>query len=129
MIEWSEVARGPEGLVLYKIEAEMDHPMVPGGGRFDPMRGILSRHRTPITQRLEEEFAESGAPVGASSMRVACHVVSYPDRLMVVDATFPATGAKVFPETLSEISRREGRMPSRIKRPMLLFSAAMLRSP
>ncbi len=109
MIEWNEVARGPEGLVLYKIEAEMDHPMVPGGGRFDPIRGVLSRYPTATTRRFEEDFAESGAPVGASSMRVACHVISYPDRLMAVDATFPATGEDAFPGTLDEISRHEGR--------------------
>lgn len=109
VIEWSEAARGPEGLVIYRIEAEMDHPIAPGGGRFDPMRGVLSRHATATTRRLDEDFAESGAPVGASSMRVACHVISYPDHWMVVDATFPATGSTVFSETLGEISREEGR--------------------
>ena len=109
MIEWREVARGPRGLILYRIEAAMDQPMVPGKGRFDPMRGILSRHAPSTTQRFEQEFAESGAPVGASSMRVASHLISYPDRLMIVDATFPATGAEIFPGTLSDISRHEGR--------------------
>jgi glyoxylase-like metal-dependent hydrolase (beta-lactamase superfamily II) len=109
MIEWAEVARGRDGLVLYKVEAEMDQPMAPGGGSFDPFRGILSRHATATTRRLDDDFAESGAPVGASSMRVACHVVSYPDRLLVVDATFPATGAELFSKTLAEIASHEGR--------------------
>ncbi|MBW2385892.1 MAG: MBL fold metallo-hydrolase [Deltaproteobacteria bacterium] len=94
---------------MYRIEAAMDQPMVPGNGRFDPIRGILSRHAPSTTQRFEQEFAESGAPVGASSMRVASHLISYPDRLMIVDATFPATGAEIFPGTLSDISRHEGR--------------------
>lgn len=109
MIEWREVARGPGGLHLYRIDAEMDHPVSPGGGRFDPMRGILVRNPTRITRYLDEEFAASAAPVGASSMRVACHVVSYPDQLLVVDSTFPATSTSVFPGALEQIAEQEGR--------------------
>lgn len=109
MIEWQRVAQGEGGLSLYRIEAEMDPPRPPGGGRFDPMRAILSLSRTRTTRRLEEDFAESAAPVGASSMRVACHVISYPDQLFVVDSTFPSTGLAVFPEALERISHDEGR--------------------
>jgi glyoxylase-like metal-dependent hydrolase (beta-lactamase superfamily II) len=109
MIEWSEVARGDGGLTLYRLDAEMDHPSAPGGGRFDPIRAILSGHSTPTTRRFEEDFAESGAPVGASSMRVACHVISYPDQLLVVDSTFPSTSTQVFPRALEEICSAEGR--------------------
>ena len=109
MIEWREVARGAEGLTLYRIDAEMDHPIPPGGGRFDPMRAIFSLHPTRTTRRFDEDFAESGMPVGASSMRVACHVISYPDQLMTIDSTFPSTGLQVFPETLEQICRHEQR--------------------
>ncbi len=36
LIEWEEVARGDDGLVLYKVVAEMDSPMPPGGGGGPP---------------------------------------------------------------------------------------------
>lgn len=86
MIEWEEAARGDDGLILYKVVAEMDQPMSPGRGGFNPIRSMLSHYSTDATQRLDADFSESGAPVGASSMRVACHAVSYPDQLLVVDS-------------------------------------------
>jgi glyoxylase-like metal-dependent hydrolase (beta-lactamase superfamily II) len=109
LIEWEEVAQGDDGLRLYKVVAEMDQPMSPGRNGFNPIRSMLSQYSTVATQRLDVDFAESGAPVGASSMRVACHVVSYPDQLFVVDSTFPATGAELFPGGLEQIARHEGR--------------------
>lgn len=109
MIEVNEVARGDAGLTLYRIDAEMDHPVTPGQGRFDPIRGILSRYSTGERERLDADFSEAGAPVGASSMKVACHVVSYPDQLLVIDSTFPSTGADIFPTELERISHAEGR--------------------
>jgi glyoxylase-like metal-dependent hydrolase (beta-lactamase superfamily II) len=109
LIEWQQVAAGDGGLTLYRIDAEMDHPSPPGGGRFDPMRTMLSLHPTPTTRHLDAEFAQSAAPVGASSMRVACHVISYPDQLMVVDSSFPSTGIQLFPETLERICEAERR--------------------
>jgi glyoxylase-like metal-dependent hydrolase (beta-lactamase superfamily II) len=42
-------------------------------------------------------------------MRVACHVVSYPDQLLVVDSTFPSTSTVVFPGALEAIARQEER--------------------
>lgn len=42
-------------------------------------------------------------------MRVACHVISYPDQLVAVDSTFPSTGLQVFPESLEQICRHEQR--------------------
>lgn len=110
MIEWEKVAQGEDGLALYKIVAEMDQPMSPGTRGFDPMRSMLSRYTTDATQRLDLDFGESAPPVGASSMRVACHVVSYPDQLLVVDSTFPATGTELFPGVLEQIARHEGRV-------------------
>jgi len=109
VIEWREVARDDTGLTLYRIDAEMGHPVSPGQGRFDPMRGILSRYSTNQTKKLDANFSESGAPVGASSMKVACHVVSYPDQLLVVDSTFPTTSKEIFPTELERIVRSEGR--------------------
>ena len=61
MIEWREVARDDTGLNLYRIDAEMGHPVSPGQGRFDPMRGILSRYSTDQTKKLDANFSESGA--------------------------------------------------------------------
>jgi len=112
VIRWKAVARGDDGLVLYKVVAEMDQPMTASSFGFDPIRAMLSRFSTKATRRLESDFAESTAPVGESSMRVASHVVSYPDQLLVVDSTFPATGASLFPAGLEQISRSEGRSPS-----------------
>ncbi len=109
MIEWREVARGADDLILYRLDAEMDQHRPRGRGGFEPMRALLGRHPTPVTRQVEDEFAAAGAPVGASSMRVACHVISYPDQLMVVDSTFPPTGNEVFPGALEQISSHEGR--------------------
>ena len=38
MIEWREVARDDTGLNLYRIDAEMGHPVSPGQGRFPTLQ-------------------------------------------------------------------------------------------
>ena len=51
-----------------------------------------------------------GGPAGgAGGFRVACHVVSLPDRLLFVDSTFRSTGDDIVPGALEALARREGR--------------------
>jgi glyoxylase-like metal-dependent hydrolase (beta-lactamase superfamily II) len=50
---------------------------------------------------------------------VACHVVSLPDLLLVVDSTYRTTARGIFPDVLERMSRREGRTLA--DRPIMLL--------
>ena len=108
MITCREVAAGSRGLRLYRIDAEPEGVAAPGLG-LDPMALLFERISTPTTRQVVSEFSEGGPPVSASSLRVACHVVSTPDGLLIVDATFPQTGPAIFPLVIDAICRGEGR--------------------
>ena len=108
MITCREVAAGSRGLRLYRIDAEPKGVAAPGLG-LDPMALLFERVSTATTRQVVSEFSESGPPVSASSLRVACHVVSTPDALMIVDATFPQTAQMIFPFLIDAICRGEGR--------------------
>jgi glyoxylase-like metal-dependent hydrolase (beta-lactamase superfamily II) len=109
VIELREVADGAEGLRLYRINAEADAFGGPGGRIPNPLAVVLERFDTPTCHHLLESFGEGGAPVGASSFSVACHVISLPDVVLIVDSTYRTTAPEVFPRALEEIARREGR--------------------
>lgn len=109
MIEWREVADGAEGLGLYRIDAESGAFGGPSGRIPSPLAVVLERFDTPTCRHLLESFGEGGAPVGASSFSVACHVISLPDVVLIVDSTYRTTAPEVFPRALEEIVRREGR--------------------
>ena len=112
MIEWSEVGEDREGLRIYRIDAEATG--VPGSGSGgirvpNPLELILSRFDTPTVRWLQDDFTGSGAAVGMSSFSVACHVISLPDVLVVVDSTYRTTADQIFPSVLEEIAGHEGR--------------------
>ena len=112
MIEWAEVASGRGGLRIYRIDAESSG--IPGSGPGErrvpnPLELILSRFDTPTVRTLLESYTGTGAAVGASSFSVACHVVSLPDALVVVDSSYRTTAGEIFPGVLEEIAKREGR--------------------
>jgi glyoxylase-like metal-dependent hydrolase (beta-lactamase superfamily II) len=112
VIEWREVSSDRHGLRIYRIDAESIG--IPGAGKGpgrvpNPLDLILSRFDTPTARYLRENFTQTGAGVGASSLSVACHVVSLPDLLLVVDSTYRTTARGIFPDVLERMSRREGR--------------------
>lgn len=112
MIEWTPVASDRGGLRIYRIDARSSG--IPGSGPGEPrvpnpLELILARFDTPTTRALREGFAGAGAAVGASSFSVACHVVSLPDSVLVVDSTYRTTAGEVFPHVLEQIARDEGR--------------------
>lgn len=108
MISWDQVGAGTDGLRLYRIEAEPKGVATPGHS-LDPLGLLFESVSTSTTRQLLSEFNEAGAPVSASSLRVACHVVSTPEALLVVDSTFPKTAPEVFPRVLETLSQGEGR--------------------
>ena len=110
MITWREVAAGEDGLRLYRVDAEAEAFAGAGGTSLrSPLDLILARSEARTLQQLQQRFSEPGAPVGASSFSVACHVVSLPDLLFVTDATYRTTAPEVFPGVLEAIARHEGR--------------------
>lgn len=114
MIRWSEVAAGAHGLRMYRVEADAGPVLSAGGegiggGMMSPLDFLLAQTATETTRRLAERFRRAGSPVAESAFRVACHVVSLPDDLLVTDSTFRSTAGAVFPGVLEQISRAEGR--------------------
>lgn len=108
MIEWRRVAEGAGGLRIYRIDAESGSFTGAGGRVPSPLQVVLERFDTETSRYLIANFGESAAPVGASSFSVACHVVSLPDLLFVVDSTYRTTAPQIFPHVLEEIARAEG---------------------
>ena len=108
MIDWKRVAAGDDGLNIYKIEAESENTFQ-RASKSDPFGAILALHDTETTRYLLESFRSTEGPVGSAGFRVACHVISLPDSLWVIDSTFRTTGPEVFPGTLEEIVEVEGR--------------------
>jgi len=109
-VEWREVAQGEGGLRLYRIDADSGNISFGGGGAMrSPIDLVFQRFETPTTRYLREHFTAPGSPVGASSFAVACHVVSLPEILFVVDSTYRTTAHDVFPGVLEEIAASEGR--------------------
>lgn len=74
-----------------------------------PLAVVLDRFDTPTSRYLQERFGEGGTPVGASSLSVACHVVSLPELTLVVDSTYRTTAPGIFPDALEELAKAEGR--------------------
>ena len=107
MIEWRQVADEPGQLRIYRIDAESTNTFRLGGS-FDPLETVLAASDTREGRRVREDFRSSEGPVGPSSFRVACHVVSLPDQVLVIDSTFGTTAPQVFPGTLEEILAHEG---------------------
>jgi glyoxylase-like metal-dependent hydrolase (beta-lactamase superfamily II) len=97
----------PEGGCIYRIEAEAQNSFGISSGT-DPLAMLLSVEPTPTTRRVIETFSGKGAPVAPSSFRVACHIVSLPEFVLVVDSTFSTTASEVFPDGLEAILRTEG---------------------
>lgn len=108
MISYHQVASGRDDLRIYRIDAEPERVATPGMS-LDPLSLLFEAVPTPTTRQLLAEFNEASPPVSASSLRVACHVASTPDTLLVVDSTFPSTAAEIFPEILERICQSEGR--------------------
>ena len=111
MIDWDEVARDEGDLRIYRIDAESSGIPGAGTGRHvpNPLELILDHFDTPTAILLKEEFFGAGAAVGASSFSVACHVLSLPDALVVVDSTYRTTAGQIFPAVLESIVSAEGR--------------------
>jgi glyoxylase-like metal-dependent hydrolase (beta-lactamase superfamily II) len=109
MISYQQVASGPGDLRIYRIDAEPERIATPGGS-LDPLSLLFEAVPTATTRKLLSEFNEASAPVSASSLRVACHIVSTPDKVLVVDSTFPTTASDIFPRVLEELSVKEGRV-------------------
>jgi len=109
MISYQQVASDREDLRIYRIDAEPEGVATPGRS-LDPLSALFEAIPTPTTRRLLSEFNESSAPVSASSLRVACHIVSTPDNVLVVDSTFPTTAPDIFPRIIEELSAKEGRV-------------------
>lgn len=107
MIEWELVSEGGRGLRIYRIEAQA--PNLSTGASFDPLGFVLQQYPTQTVAQILERFSASGSPVGPSSFRVACHVVSLPEHLVVIDSTFHTTAEQIFPEALEAIAASEGR--------------------
>lgn len=111
MIKWTRVASDRGGLRIYRIDAESSG--IPGSGPGErrvpnPLELILARFETPTARTLREDFTGAAAPVGASSFSVACHVISLPDDLVVVDSTYRTTAGRIFPAVLDQIAEQEG---------------------
>lgn len=119
MIEIFHVASGEDGLRIYRIDAQPSpagSPRRPGvrpGRGFDPFGVLFEASATPTTRYVLERFDATGPPAGerppGGGFRVACHVVSLPDLLLVVDSTFSGTGPEVFPAALEHVVASEGR--------------------
>ncbi len=110
MIEWKCVAEGADGLRIYRVDAESGNVSMGGGsGRAGPLDLVFQQYPTKTTRYLSEKFQAGGSPVGGSSFSVACHVVSLPDLIFVVDSTYRTTAGEIFPGTLDEIAASEGR--------------------
>jgi len=112
VIEWTPVASDRGGLRIYRIDARSSG--IPGSGPGErrvpnPLELILARFDTPTTRALREDFTGAGAAVGASSFSVACHVISLPDAVLVVDSTYRTTAGEVFPHVLEQIAKDEER--------------------
>jgi len=112
VIDWAKVASDRGGLRIYRVDAESSG--IPGSGPGErrvpnPLDLILARFDTPTTCILRDGFTGAGAAVGASSFSVACHVVSLPDAVVVVDSTYRTTAGEIFPHVLEQIAQREGR--------------------
>jgi glyoxylase-like metal-dependent hydrolase (beta-lactamase superfamily II) len=113
VIETADTVEGRDGLRLYRIEAEARNISAPRF-EFDPLAFLLDRYPTPTSQEILRRFPNTGSPVGPTSFRVACHVISLPDMVMVIDVSFHTTADEIFPAALEEIARREGRrLPDR----------------
>ncbi len=108
MISYQQVASGHGDLRIYRVDAEPRGMATPGRS-LDPLSLLFEAVPTPTTRRLLSDYNEASAPVSASSLRVACHVVSTPDNILVVDSTFPTTAPDIFPRVLEELSAKEGR--------------------
>ena len=108
-VEWRRIAAGDDGLSIYRVDADSGGFGVGSGGIRNPLQLILERFPTDTTRHLLEAFTSSGGPVGNSSFSVACHVVSLPERILVVDSTYRTTATDVFGRILEEIVRSEGR--------------------
>jgi len=110
-VEWRKVAEGANGLRLYRIDADSGNVSLGGGGAMrSPIDLVFQRFETATTRYLREHFTAPGSPVGASSFAVACHVVSLPELLLVVDSTYRTTADEVFPAALEAIVAGEGRL-------------------
>lgn len=107
-VAWRFVATETGDLRLYRVDAAPLGLATPGRD-FDPLDLLLAQFPNPSTAQVRSEFAEAGAPVGASSLEVACHVVSTPDAMLIIDSTFRRTAPHVFPRVLEEIARHESR--------------------
>ena len=107
-IAWREVARGRDGLRIYRIEAEAQGLRMGSGANASPLDLFLSRFANPTVRAICDDFSESSPAVGPSSLQVACHVISLPDILLVADATYRTTAPRIFPAVLEEIVRSEG---------------------
>jgi glyoxylase-like metal-dependent hydrolase (beta-lactamase superfamily II) len=108
VIETADAVEGRDGLRLYRIEAESENISAPTTG-FDPLSFLLGHYPTPTAEDILRRFPNPGSPVGPSSFRVACHVISLPDAVLVVDVSFHTTAREIFPAVLETIARREGR--------------------
>jgi len=97
MIRWREAARGRDSLRIHRIEAESGAFSGPGGRMPSPLAVVLDRFNTQTSRYLQDRFGEGGTPVGASSLSVACHVVSLPELTVVVDSTYRTTAPGIFP--------------------------------
>jgi len=109
MIEWREVAQGPGDLRIYRVDAESEGVSFGGKSGVDPLSLIFQTYPNATTRLLREEFAERRSPVNASSFSVACHVVSLPDTVWVIDSTYRTTAPRVFPDVLEQIVASEAR--------------------
>lgn len=112
MTEWNQVASGDAGLRIYRVDAHSGSFSGSSGRSVpNPLELILGRYPSPTARYLTERFSGDGAAVGSSSFSVACHVISLPEALIVVDSTYRTTAGKVFPAALEAIIRAEGRRP------------------
>ena len=112
MIEWTEVAKDRDGLRIHRIDAEAGG--IPGSGSGgirvpNPLELILTRADTPTVRWLRDYFTGTGAAVGMSSFSVACHVISLPEAVVIVDSTYRTTAGEIFSRLLEEIASHEGR--------------------
>ena len=111
MIEEITVTEGRAGLAIYRVEVEAPN-IATGVSQFDPLALLLERYPTPTGRHVLERFPGMGSSIGPSSFRVACHVVSFPDVMLVIDTTFHTTSREIFPELLECITRDERRRPA-----------------
>jgi glyoxylase-like metal-dependent hydrolase (beta-lactamase superfamily II) len=112
VIEWAEVALDREGLRIHRIDAEAGGMPGSGSGGIrvpNPLELIFTRFDTPTVRWLRDDFTGTAAAVGMSSFSVACHVISLPNALVVVDSTYRTTAGEIFPRVLEEIASHEGR--------------------